>query len=101
MAEANSLLEKLDGLTARFEEISTLITDPSVIADQRRYVKLSKEYKDLERLVAARDEDKKLLQNAWNHCSSKGFGHCPSPCSHRRTRKTATRRQAEELTWTF
>ena len=63
MAEANSLLEKLDGLTARFEEISTLITDPSVIADQSRYVKLSKEYKDLERLVAARDEYKKLLQN--------------------------------------
>ena len=50
-------------MTARFEEISTLITDPSVIADQSRYVKLSKEYKDLERLVAARDEYKKLLQN--------------------------------------
>ena len=32
----NSLLEKLDGLSARFEEISTLITDPAVIADQQR-----------------------------------------------------------------
>ena len=44
---SNTLLEKLDGLVARFEEVSTLITDPNVIADQKRYVKLTKEYKDL------------------------------------------------------
>ena len=42
------ILEKLDGLVARFEEISTLITDPAVIADQKRYVKLTKEYKELD-----------------------------------------------------
>ena len=36
MAENNNtLLEKLDGLVARFEEVSTLITDPNVIADQK------------------------------------------------------------------
>ena len=46
MAE-NTLLEKLDGLVARFEEVSTLITDPSVIDDQQRYVRLTKEYKEL------------------------------------------------------
>ena len=40
----NTLLEKLDGLRSRFEEVSTLITDPSVIADQTRYVRLTKEY---------------------------------------------------------
>ena len=54
MADNNTLLEKLDGLQARFEEVSTLITDPSVIADQPRYVRLTKEYKDLEDLMAAR-----------------------------------------------
>ena len=47
MADNNTLLEKLDGLVARFEEVSTLITDPAVIADQKRYVKLTKEYKEL------------------------------------------------------
>ncbi len=47
----NSLLSRLDGIEARFAEVSTLITDPSVIADMRRYVKLTKEYKDLERLT--------------------------------------------------
>ena len=41
------LLEKLEGLQARFEEVSTLITDPNVIADQQRYVRLTKEYKEL------------------------------------------------------
>ena len=40
----NSILQKLDGLEARYEEVSTLITDPSVIADQNRYVKLTKEW---------------------------------------------------------
>ncbi len=34
----NSLLSRLDGIEARFEEVSTLITDPSVIADMKRYV---------------------------------------------------------------
>lgn len=63
MAEENSLLDKLDGLKSRFEEISTLITDPSVIGDQGRYVKLSKEYKDLERLMNARTEYAALLRN--------------------------------------
>ena len=47
MAES-PLLQRLEGLDARFDEIGTLITDPSVIADQRRYVKLTKEYKSLE-----------------------------------------------------
>ena len=54
MSENNTLLEKLDGLVARFEEVSTLITDPSVIADQKRYVKLTKEYKELGDLMKAR-----------------------------------------------
>ena len=48
----NSLLERLDGVEARFEEVSTLIADPDVIADMKRYVHLSKEYKELEKLVS-------------------------------------------------
>ena len=55
MAEtSNSILQKLDGLEARFEEVSTLITDPAVIADQQRFVKLTKEYKDLGDIMDAR-----------------------------------------------
>ena len=55
MAETtNSILQKLDGLESRFEEVSTLITDPDVIADQNRFVKLTKEYKDLGDIMDAR-----------------------------------------------
>lgn len=63
MAETTTLLEKLDGLVARFDEVSTLITDPAVIADQQRYVRLTKEYKDLEELMSARQEYANLLGN--------------------------------------
>ena len=63
MADNSTILEKLDGLVARFEEISTLITDPAVIADQKRYVKLTKEYKDLDDLMKARKEYIQLLGN--------------------------------------
>ena len=69
----NSLLSRLDGFDARFEEVSTLITDPAVIADQPRYVKLSKEYHDLEEilkrknryatLLASIDESKEILSS--------------------------------------
>ncbi len=47
----NTLLARLDGIEARFQEVSTLITDPAVISDMQRYVRLTKEYKDLERLL--------------------------------------------------
>ena len=59
----NTLLDKLDGLVARFEEVSTLITDPNVISDQQRYVRLTKEYKDLEDLMDARKKYANLLSN--------------------------------------
>lgn len=62
MAE-QSLLEKLDGLQFKFEEISTMITDPAVIADMKRFVKLNKEYHELELLMNARKEYKNLLSN--------------------------------------
>ncbi|MDD3160519.1 MAG: peptide chain release factor 1 [Bacteroidales bacterium] len=73
MADNNTFLDKLNGLLHRFEEVSTLITDPEVIADQKRFVKLTKEYHDLECIVKARqeyilvckgiDEAKEILRN--------------------------------------
>ncbi len=62
MAE-NSLLTRLDGIEARFEEVGTLITDPAVIQDMKRYVRLTKEYKDLEKLTAVTRRYRALLGN--------------------------------------
>jgi peptide chain release factor 1 len=59
----NKLLEKLDGLSSKFEEISTLITDPSVIADTKRFIKLNKEYSDLEKIIAKRNEYSSMVRN--------------------------------------
>ena len=59
----NSILDKLEGLVSRFEEVSTLITDPSVIADQKRFVKLTKEYKELDDIMKARKEYIQTLAN--------------------------------------
>ena len=62
MAE-NTLLDKLEGLVSRFEEVATLITDPNVISDQKRYVKLTKEYKDLNNIMNARKEYLDCMKN--------------------------------------
>ena len=59
----NTLLEKLEGLVARYEEVGTLITDPAVIGDQARYVRLTKEYKELEDLMSAKKEYATLLDH--------------------------------------
>ncbi|MCM1110523.1 MAG: peptide chain release factor 1 [Clostridium sp.] len=58
------LLTRLDGIEARFDEVATLITDPAVIADQKRYIRLSREYKELERLCEATRRYRSLLDNA-------------------------------------
>lgn len=58
----NSLLEKLETFYIRFREIGQLITDPEVIQDMKRYVRLTKEYKDLEEITAAGDQYKKALK---------------------------------------
>lgn len=57
------LLSRLDGLDGRFEEVSTLITDPGVIADQKRYVKLTKEYHDLEEILRVKHEYEQALRS--------------------------------------
>lgn len=59
----NSLLGKLEGLCHRFDEVSVLITDPAVISDMKRFVRLNKEYRDLEKIVIAKREYEGLTKN--------------------------------------
>ncbi len=62
MAE-NMILDKLEGVRIRFDEVSQLITDPEVIKDMKRYIKLNKEYKFLEPLMEAYHEFKDIFSN--------------------------------------
>ena len=49
------MLEKLHVVKQRFDEVSDLIIQPDVIQDQKRYVQLNKEYKDLKSLMDKRE----------------------------------------------
>jgi peptide chain release factor 1 len=59
----NDLLQKLEAIHIRFIEVGKLIVDPDIIADMKRFVKLNKEYKDLEEIDGVYLEYKNLLDN--------------------------------------
>ncbi|RPA69750.1 peptide chain release factor 1 [Cyclobacteriaceae bacterium YHN15] len=57
------MLDKLQALKDRFIEVGQLIIQPDAMSDMSKYTKLTKEYKDLEKVVALYDEYKLVLQN--------------------------------------
>lgn len=62
----NLILDKLEGVKNRFQEVGELITKPDIINDMERYVKLNKEYKDLEPVIQAYEKYRNLLSNIEN-----------------------------------
>jgi peptide chain release factor 1 len=59
----SDILQKLEAIKIRFEEVGQKIVDPDIIADMDRYVKLNKEYKDLEVIVDAYKKYKNVIDN--------------------------------------
>ena len=57
------MLERLHIIQQRFDEVSDLIIQPDIIADQKRYIQLNKEYKDLSVLIKKIKSYKILLSN--------------------------------------
>jgi len=57
----NLILDKLEGVFIRFKEVGQLITDPELMGDMKRFVKLSKEYKELEAVTKAAKEYKNAV----------------------------------------
>ncbi|ALM20410.1 peptide chain release factor 1 [Nonlabens sp. MIC269] len=57
------MIDKLNIVKNRFDEVNDLIIQPDVIADQKRYVQLTKEYKDLKKLMDKREEYMTLVAN--------------------------------------
>lgn len=57
------LIDKLRAIANRWNEIGQQLTDPEVSADMKRFVKLNKEYKDLEPIVEAYKEYKNVIDN--------------------------------------
>ncbi len=59
----NDLLQKLEAIHYRFQEVGKQITDPDIIADMTRYVKLNREYKELEEMDAVYFRYKNVIDN--------------------------------------
>ncbi len=57
------MIEKLNIVKQRFDEVNDLIIQPDVISDQKRYIELNKEYKDLKALMAQRERYIELTNN--------------------------------------
>lgn len=57
------MLDRLDAIKARFDDLGVALTNPEIIADNRKFSHLSKEYRSLEKIVTARSEYKKLLDD--------------------------------------
>jgi len=57
------MIEKLEEIKHRFEEVGQLIVQPDAMSDMNKYSKLSKEYKDLEKIVEMYDKYAMVLEN--------------------------------------
>src|SRR5574344_233379 len=59
----NLILDKLEGVKTRFVEVGNLLQDPSIMSDLDKYIKLNKEYKELQPVVEAFNEYKNIISN--------------------------------------
>ena len=57
------MLERIEIIKQRFDEVSDLIIQPDIISDQKRYIKISKEYKDLKKILDRGQLYKTLMSN--------------------------------------
>jgi len=57
------MLEKIEIIKQRFDEVSDLIIQPDIISDQKRYIKISKEYKDLKKILDLGQLYKTVMSN--------------------------------------
>jgi peptide chain release factor 1 len=57
------ILERLEGVKQRFIEVGELLTQPDVLSDMERYIKLNKEYKDLQPIIESYERYKLALTN--------------------------------------
>lgn len=57
------MLDKLEAIKAKFDDIGVALTNPEVVNNNKKYEQLSKEYRSLEKIVIAYNEYKRLLSD--------------------------------------
>lgn len=60
------MLDQLEAIRERFDEVAQQIVQPEAVSDQKRFMKLSKEYKDLEKIVVQHRAYTQLLEEIDN-----------------------------------
>ena len=57
------MLDRLEAIKARFDDLGVALTNPEVVNDNRKFMQLSKEYRSLEKIVQAQTDYKKVLDD--------------------------------------
>jgi peptide chain release factor 1 len=60
---SNLIIERLEGVKTRFVEVGELLTRQDVLSDMERYIKLNREYKDLQPIIEVYEKYKLVLSN--------------------------------------
>lgn len=55
------MIDKLDAIKARFEQVGTALTNPEIINNQKEFGKMSKEYRSLEKIVQPYEQYKRVM----------------------------------------
>jgi len=57
------MLDRLDAIKAKFDDIGVALTNPEVVSDNKRFSQLSKEYRSLEKIVVASNQYRRVLSD--------------------------------------
>lgn len=57
------MLERLDAIKARFQDLGVALTNPEIVSDNKKFSALSKEYRNLEKIVTRADAYEKTLND--------------------------------------
>ena len=57
------MLDKLEAIKGRFDQLGIALTNPEIVSNNRKFAETSKEYRSLEKIVAAYGEYKKILED--------------------------------------
>ena len=57
------MLDRLDAIKAKFDDISVSLSNPAVVNDNKRFSQLSKEYRSLEKIVVLANQYRRLLSD--------------------------------------
>ncbi|RYZ79354.1 MAG: PCRF domain-containing protein, partial [Proteobacteria bacterium] len=57
------MLDKLEAIKAKFDDLGVSLTNPAIVNDNKRFMETSKEYRSLEKIVKAHQEYLRILDD--------------------------------------